>query len=186
MFVVLPVSYSPQPIQRCDPQVCRFFCALTKNDFMALMKLVGVDISQQQLNNNSVIAPSLLVSPGLNRRYQSLCLLELPISPRACLHLISPSHFMERKFLKDWARLIVIDLPLPSGVDSFFFKQTELKWLTRLPPYATSSPLLLSSGRTHLLLCEDGCILLPLPRLCTCLPLMNQESRLWTQVAHLL
>lgn len=148
------------------------------------MKLAKVDISKQQQNNNSVIAPSLLVSPGLHHCYQSLCLLELPISPRACLHLISPSHFMERKFLKDWARQIATDLSLPSGADSFF-KQTEPKWLIRLSP-PTSSPLLLSSGRTHPLLSEDGCILLPLPRLCTCLPLMKQESCLWTQVARLL
>lgn len=39
---------------------------------MGLIKLASVDISKRRLNNNAVIAPSLLVSPGLDRCYQ-LC-----------------------------------------------------------------------------------------------------------------
>ncbi|KAJ4939361.1 hypothetical protein JOQ06_028810 [Pogonophryne albipinna] len=40
----------------------------------------------------------------------------MPISPRACLHLISPPHFMQRKLLEGCARLIAADLSLPSAV----------------------------------------------------------------------
>lgn len=48
------------------------------------------------------------------------CLPEPPISPRACLCLISPSQFTQRKFLEGWARQIAADLSLSSGVVSFF------------------------------------------------------------------
>lgn len=107
------------------PQVGRFFYTLTKNNFMGLIKLASVDISKRRLNNNAVIAPSLLVSPGLDRGWTevissaSLPRGGLPISPWACLHLISPSHFTERKFLEGWARQIATDLSLPSGAVSF-------------------------------------------------------------------
>ena len=104
---------------------------------MGLIKLASVDISKQRLNNNSVIAPSLLVSPGLDRCYQ-LCVAASrgrPISRWACLHLISPSHFTERKFLEGWARQIATDLSLPSRAVSFL----SSGWLD-YPP---------GCGRTH-------------------------------------
>lgn len=72
------------------PQVGRFFYTLTKNNFMGLIKLASVDISKRRLNNNAVIAPSLLVSPGLDRGYQ-LCVAASRGSANLSLGL-SPSY----------------------------------------------------------------------------------------------
>lgn len=143
--LILISHISTLPSKYTQPMVCRFFCTLTKNNFMGLIKLASVDLSKLRLNNKSVIAPSSLLSAGSDWCYQlvvslPLCLPELPISLRACLCLISPSHFTERKFLEGWARQIVTDLSLPSGAVSFSFSffrgscnlLTELKRLIRL------------------------------------------------------
>lgn len=104
--------------------ICRFFCTLTKNNFMALIKLASADISKPWLDNNSVITPSPSCFQGWIGviSSSSRCLPESPISPRACLWLISPSQLTQRKFLEGWARQIATDLSLPSAVVSFLRK----------------------------------------------------------------
>lgn len=144
-------------------QVGRWRRTPTKNYFMGLTKLAGADISKPRWNNKSVIAASPLFPLGVGPVLSALCLSasqRCQSLPELDSILSPPPHFMERKFLKGWARQIATDPTLPSSVVSFLRKVNSNDRWDYLPP----SPLASSTTGEHTLHC------LPLPHQCTCLP----------------
>ncbi len=119
-----------QPIKHSDPQVCTFFLSLTKNNFMGLIKLAGVDISKWRLNNDWVIAPSLLLSPGLDWVLSVLRLAaSLPAGAANLSRGLSPSYLplaLHAEEVLQGLGPADSDWPVSSLWSAFFFKQTVI------------------------------------------------------------